>query len=240
MPEEIQSQAPDPPAEPVVAEQPVAQAIDYAALETQAQSDYGMSLSDVSKGYGASRSKMTETNQEFADYKKQYAWAPDFDQALQNNPGLEDHIRAWDGFSEQPQAVQTQVNTAINPDSRRLQNMETVIHSMQMDKQLKGLEDKYGMPDGVRDRVLDESIRTNSGDMEAIYWKMRGPDMLKGAQLSGAQQTATQIKEQNSVIVPGSGPATNTGAAPDVASMDAATYDRSLDDAIADAYNKGG
>ena len=175
---------------------PEPQAPDYSSLKVEAEGlPPGMTVDGLIKSYGEARGTLNTTQQEYADYQKQYEWAKDFETSLQQDPELEKHIRSYYDDKSPPQGV----DTAINPLAQKVAALETHIQSAEMKKELDTLGDKYPdvITDEIKASVFAEAARTNNGDVAGIAWRLAGPTIAAKAAESATTQTAEQIQANN-------------------------------------------
>ena len=228
-----QEQAVEPAVEPAQVPQ-----TDYSALEAQtAELAPGLTLSSLPESYKQARKEMGQTSQEFADYKKSMAWATDFEQQIQSDPGLEKHIR--DYYTDNETQAPREVQTATNPLARDVHDLKTHIQSMEMNKTLDNLQNKYPdhMNDDMRNKVFQEVAATSNQDVEGIFWRLKGPEIAATSGQQAASQTAEAMARNNDAALPRT-PGTVQTKPTDIGAMDKGEWGDALDDHLKDAFSK--
>lgn len=120
--------------------------------------DAEVTLEELQKGY-LRQSDYTKKTTELANMRKELKQAEDLYKDIQSNPDLQKQLK-------DSGANQDLVNSA-NAEQKKIRDLEVKIASMELDKEVSRLKQKY--PDFDEVAVITEASKRNSPDLEFIY-----------------------------------------------------------------------
>jgi exoribonuclease R len=191
---------------------------------------YNMTPSQVIKSYGEAQKKITQQGQELSSTRKKYQWADQFAHEINTRKGLREHIES---FFEDPASTPSEVKRATDPVFHEVNELKAYVYSLEMNSKVDNLARQYPMDATVRDRIFEEVARTGNPDVEAIYFKIMGPEFFSRSRGEEARGAA---KEKNKDAYVQNRGSAHGGKTADVKSMPKSEWSDALDDEIARAF----
>ena len=148
------------------------------------------------KGYQEARSEMGRVHEERSTLRKQldgYKWADEFSREYHTNPSFKRHI---DSFYEETDNRQ---RTPLVEDPR-IARLEERLERQDIDRQFDRMRsENLPLTKEMEAKVLETSYTDGIRDMEAVYWKLYGRNLLSEAAKAAVQKTADHIADNRQV-----------------------------------------
>lgn len=192
---------------------------------------YNMTPAQVIKSYGEAQKKITKTSQELSDYRKNMQWAEQFKYEISNRKGFREHIESF--FEDSRSDVPSEVKGAIDPVYQRINELEVKLLSSEMNARIDALAQQYPVDATVRQQIFEEISRTANPDIEAIYFKIKGPEFFSRA--SGEEMRMSGKEKNSKAYVQNRGGAPKTKAE-DVKGLSKTEWSEALDNEISGLF----
>lgn len=201
---------------------PEAQAsTDIASQEVDLGNGQRMTVGNLVKSYGSSRTEMQNALNQVRDLKDQNSAYQNLADRYQNDPAFRqgmDSLLDGKGIELDEGTPQAPVQNPLRPEVQQLQNLERSVATLQQNHDLEMLRSKYGMTQEQELSVLKMINENPSLGAELAYKSIYFDEMKANAQSQGAQQMANQMSENASSYQPP--PSSTSGSPPAKAPAD--------------------
>jgi hypothetical protein len=196
MPTMENAPAPAPEEQPAVSEAPVTEqpAPSEAPTTIEAGGKQFSSPAELAEAYTNAQSSMTQAQQEAAELRQVKEQWDQFGNALDNDPGLREHIEGY--YAESPNAA-AQRPTALDPNAQEINQLKQQVETERLNREITDLGTKgFNVTPARKDEILRHiALNPHIRNADKAYKDLYYEADMKAAKEKATADTAGQMAD---------------------------------------------